>query len=84
MIDRCYKPTHPSYKYYGGQHVRVCERWLKSFDNFLADMGERPINGTLDRIDNYGDYEPENCRWATWRTQALNRKKIAIDNAYDY
>ena len=73
MRARCsYKP-HVSYKYYGARGVSVCERW-DSFENFLADMGERPEGKTLDRIDPDGNYEPGNCRWATFREQRLNQR----------
>jgi hypothetical protein len=58
----------------GYEHVNVCERW-KSFENFLADMGERPDNMTLDRIDSKGDYELDNCRWASKAEQSTNRRE---------
>ena len=73
MRQRCNDPKHSHYGYYGGKGMEVCVRW-NSFQNFIADMGDRPENQTLDRVDGDGDYEPANCRWATHSEQALNRK----------
>lgn len=74
MIARCYNQRNADYKNYGGRGIRVCGRWLESFDNFLADMGARPLGMSLDRVDCDGDYHADNCRWATQRTQQNNRR----------
>lgn len=73
MRQRCLNPRDPYYSHYGGRGITACDRW-RSFENFLADMGERPHNRTLDRIDNDGSYEPTNCRWATPRQQRANQR----------
>lgn len=73
MLRRCRSPDEPMYPQYGGRGIRVCDRWLK-FENFLADMGEKPPGLSLDRIDVNGNYEPNNCRWATWLQQANNKQ----------
>lgn len=71
---RCFCKTHKSYPWYGGRGIKMCERWATSFENFCADMGERPIGVEIDRIDNDGDYEPGNCRWVDKTTQQRNRR----------
>lgn len=73
MRSRCNNPNTPGFEHYGGRGICVCERWMMSFDNFLADMGPRPAdNLSVDRIDVNGNYEPGNCRWANGQTQCRN------------
>lgn len=79
MNKRCSNPMDSVYGYYGARGVTVCERWRLSFQDFLADMGERPSRGhSIDRIDNDGNYEPGNCRWATATEQARNFRRYKL------
>ena len=81
MKQRCLNPNNPHYKYYGGRGIKICDRWLNSFENFFTDMGKRPKGKySIDRIDNYGNYEPENCRWVKTELQALNKSNVFPNN----
>lgn len=71
---RCLNPRDSAFHRYGGRGITICDRWRQSFENFLADMGEKPTGLTLDRINNDGNYEPGNCRWATYVMQNRNRR----------
>lgn len=75
MKDHCFNPRNRMYKYYGGRGVKVCKRWVKSYVNFVFDMGRKPSKEySLDRINVNGNYTPKNCRWATAKEQTSNRR----------
>lgn len=75
MIARCYDKNSPSYKNYGARGIKVCKRWKESSKMFLLDMGEKPSREyTLERIDNDKDYTFDNCKWATYNEQSLNKR----------
>lgn len=74
MLQRCGGPSRSNWPWYGGRGIRVCDAWRADFTAFLADMGERPEGTSIDRINNAGNYEPSNCRWATLKQQSQNRR----------
>jgi len=81
MNERCYREAHDNYKHYGGRGISVCEQWRLSFTAFLQDVGRKPSpRHTLDRIDNNGNYEPSNVRWATQKEQCRNRRTNRLIN----
>lgn len=71
---RCLNSNASDYSYYGGRGIRICERWLNSFENFFEDMGTKPKGFTIERVENDRDYGPSNCVWADRKTQAQNRR----------
>lgn len=77
MLGRCERPTDTAFQNYGGRGIKVCDRW-HTFEHFAADMGPMPDTHTLDRIDVNGNYEPSNCRWATYHEQSLNTRRNVV------
>lgn len=74
MKNRCLRTNSHNWKYYGGRGIRICKKW-HSFVNFFADMGERPLGKSLDRINNSGNYTPKNCKWSTHSEQTRNTRR---------
>jgi hypothetical protein len=75
MKSRCLNPKNKFYKNYGGRGIKICDEWTNSFDNFFKDMGVRPKNHSLDRINNNGNYCKENCKWSTYEEQQNNKRQ---------
>lgn len=76
MLSRCLNTAHKDFPNYGGRGVCIHPAWIESFENFVADLGLRPVGTSLDRKDYNGHYVPDNCRWATMRIQNMNKRKI--------
>lgn len=76
--QRCHNPHNKRYPYYGGRGITMCAAWRESFETFLADMGSRPAGFSIERIDNDGHYEKNNCKWASRREQGRNKRSNVI------
>lgn len=79
MKNRCYNPKDKRFKNYGGRGIKICDRWLFNFENFFSDMGNKPNGLSIERINNNGNYEPNNCKWATIIEQANNRSNNHVN-----
>ena len=79
MMQRCYSSNAIGYKYYGGRGIKVCDRWQASILAFYEDMGHKPDGCQIDRIDNDGNYEPNNCRWVTQKENLRNRRGVVLN-----
>jgi hypothetical protein len=85
MKERCFNKNKKAYKNYGARGIIVCDRWSNSFLNFLEDMGKKPSSQhSIDRIDNNGNYEPSNCRWATLHEQAINKRNKSLNTGVSW